>query len=245
MIFKSYAGIAPHGRIDGVIYYFGIDTLMPLTLTPVAWDNSLFQLDFWDGTNWTDLGLLRLTAGVYPAGDGSLITNVVASSVSPQLTLADLVSPARTGLVIRAPSDPYDCISVKGADGDHILTISSDAFSNLILTIYDAFSDPMVVLDGATGNVTAAGNIQANALIGDGSSLTGLPFQASGGTDALDGAGTQTFTVIGTLPHIVATWIDSAPNGQLYATNTAGVCVVTSTAGAADAGKFFNWMVST
>lgn len=88
MIVKLYHAIGPPGeRIDGLIYYFAGGVGMPNG--PVWALLAGLKLQYWDGAAWQDFNpavsdsqlsanVVILTAGVYPAGDGSLITNVPA-----------------------------------------------------------------------------------------------------------------------------------------------------------------------
>lgn len=88
MIFKPYpTGPRPHGRIDNVIYYFaGFAVAQPLTL--VGWDQTANALYFWDGSSFVVIPVVTLVAGVYPAGDGSLITNLTAANITGLFPIA-------------------------------------------------------------------------------------------------------------------------------------------------------------
>ncbi len=126
----------PGARIDGVIYFFGVPSTVP-TLTPVAYDISLTELDYWDGSAWVALPFIELTAGVYPAGDGSLITDLNAAEMVPNFGNQDVTAfgqmflrPANAGttaLLIEARSAQTAFLNIwRDGTGAFLLGVAAD-----------------------------------------------------------------------------------------------------------------------
>lgn len=127
MIVKLYSPIGPPGvRLDGLIYYFAGGVGMPNG--PVWALLAGLKLQYWDGAAWQDFfpavsdsqlsaNVVILTAGVYPAGDGSLITGVPPAAQGNRGTAAGGTSTFDGGgqKVLTAGVEFPDCQGASGS----------------------------------------------------------------------------------------------------------------------------------
>jgi hypothetical protein len=118
VIFKTYPGqTPPHGRIDGVIYFFGIK-VPGMDLTCVAFEIATLELDYWDGTAWVNVPLPALTL---PLLLGLITTPDVLADVMIGATAA-----TQKPLVLQgAPSQTADLFQVQTDIGGFLLRLDA------------------------------------------------------------------------------------------------------------------------
>lgn len=195
MIFKCYPGeTPPHGRIDEVIYFFGIPT-MSLDLEPLAWDTVAGNPVYWNGTVWV----------AYTPG--ALVLPVDLGVITTPDALADFMIGAtattQKPLVLQLQSgQSANAFEVQDSTGAVLFSVLPDGsvhFANfLYLTSGSSYiQGPLTVIssgvtaggvttpDAAAENLLATSTTTKKGLVVQlafGASVNGFELQASDGT---------------------------------------------------------------
>ena len=166
MIFKCYPGeTPPHGRIDEVIYFFGIPVPSTMSLVPVAYDTVGASGVYWNGTIWVAYGsglVLPVDLGVITTPD-ALADFMIGATATTQKPLVLQVQPIQTANAFEIQRDDGSNLFAIDASGDLFMlggqqiTGMGCSFSSPVQSLTGGFNArTAVTVDAAADSLFAA-----------------------------------------------------------------------------------------